>query len=360
MRTKLPEVERIFLELTNICNFNCEFCPTRVSRRKRQQMDISLCKKAVDEISRENITDTVNFHLLGEPLLHPKITDAIKYAKSKGLNTELITNGALLDSRMTKRIIATKLDRLIISIVSLEKKDHAFRKCRMDFNRYYKRIIGAVKQIKESAPKMTVLLSLVDTSSKRFFEVDKKFEMNEERDEFKENLMPIIGDMLSSVNKKVSKKRIRDAIDKLKFSYADYQKIIWIDKNKRIGIVIKSFVDWGNAFTKKKIYPAKIGFCGAAFTNPGVLSDGRVVLCCGDYDGKTSLGNLRSDSLAHILNSRRSQHIADSFRRFRITHPYCQRCLGSTSRIKAFGKGLLTIYLFKCRSPTKEKEISLF
>ncbi|MBW2997104.1 radical SAM protein, partial [Candidatus Woesearchaeota archaeon] len=171
MKTQLPKVERIFLELTNICNFNCDFCPTRVSRRKKQHMDFSLFKKAVDEISRENITDTVNFHLLGEPLIHPKIIDAVKYAKSKGLTAELITNGALLDSRMTKKLITTKLDRLVISIVSIERKDHAFRKCGMDFSTYYRRIIDAVKQIKESAPKMTVLLSLVDTSTKRFFEI---------------------------------------------------------------------------------------------------------------------------------------------------------------------------------------------
>jgi hypothetical protein len=64
---------------------------------------------------------------------------------------------------------------------------------------------------------------------------------------------------------------------------------------------VRPFFDWGNAFTSRKAIPAKYGYCGLAFRSLGILSDGRVVLCCGDCDGDTSLGNLAEYPLSDLL-----------------------------------------------------------
>jgi hypothetical protein len=93
----------------------------------------------------------------------------------------------------------------------------------------------------------------------------------------------------------------------------------------------------------------------------GVLYDGSVVICCGDYDGNISLGNVTTHSLISILNSPKAKLIEESFERYRVYHPYCQRCMGSTSRIKTLVKGLATIFLFKSKkfNPVKLTEIRL-
>jgi len=55
--------------------------------------------------------------------------------------------------------------------------------------------------------------------------------------------------------------------------------------------------DWGNAFTSRRVHPDRLGACGFALRKVGVLSNGEVTICCPDYDGHTSLGNLHISSL---------------------------------------------------------------
>jgi MoaA/NifB/PqqE/SkfB family radical SAM enzyme len=78
------EVTKVYFEVTNSCNFRCDFCPSYLSERKRQHMDFALFEKGIDDIIRDGITDTVGFHILGEPLLYPRLEDAVRYAKRRG------------------------------------------------------------------------------------------------------------------------------------------------------------------------------------------------------------------------------------------------------------------------------------
>jgi hypothetical protein len=80
-----------------------------------------------------------------------------------------------------------------------------------------------------------------------------------------------------------------------------------------------------------------------------------------DYDGKTSLGNIHSDSLGQILSAGRADRILEGFNKMQVIDPYCQRCFGSTNKTKAVFKGLISIYLFKVLNfqPANVKEINL-
>ena len=46
-----PATSQFFLELTNKCNFHCEFCPSDSQTRLHGYMELSLVKKIFDEIS---------------------------------------------------------------------------------------------------------------------------------------------------------------------------------------------------------------------------------------------------------------------------------------------------------------------
>jgi len=57
----------------------------------------------------------------GEPLLFEDIALIIKELKQAGLNITLLTNGVLLDKQITQKMIKNGLDKIIISLDSLNK-----------------------------------------------------------------------------------------------------------------------------------------------------------------------------------------------------------------------------------------------
>lgn len=82
----------IFVELTADCQLSCAYCPRpKIS----SHLPFELFKKVVDEASLYG-KRSFSLHLFGEPLLYPKIIEAIKYIKERGHSVILTTNGLLL------------------------------------------------------------------------------------------------------------------------------------------------------------------------------------------------------------------------------------------------------------------------
>lgn len=125
-----PEPLRIEFEVTNFCNATCEFCP-RFNIKKHGEMDFGKYKIFINELKeiKNNLWLTKHFPNLnlpiivlggyGEPLLNSQIFDFIKYAKSQGLQAELITNGSLLNTQNCQKIHKSGLDQLSISLHAL-------------------------------------------------------------------------------------------------------------------------------------------------------------------------------------------------------------------------------------------------
>ena len=356
MQNNQATAMKVYFEVTNFCNFGCDFCPSDGSRRKAQHMDFSLFAKGIDDIVRDRVTDTVGFHVLGEPLLYPRLFDALRYAKSKGLRTEINTNGSLLAEERVGRLVEAGLDTLSISAQIIDEKDHACRGSSLPFERYYRGILEAVRLVQESGSETKVVLCAMDTSTRRYFDIDRPMRMNGNRAAFKQKLSRLILDTYSALGQPVPREEVAAALGRLSLNQPRYIRI-----DDHIAVYAQPFADWGNAFTARKVHPAKVGFCGYALTNVGVLSDGKVTICCADYDGKTALGNLATSSLAALLASKEAQAIRTGFQKMKIVHPYCQRCVGSPNRVKALFKGLASIYLFKLIEfqPARVKEVAL-
>jgi len=356
---KINKIGRIHIEVTNICNFNCNFCPANLSKRKKISMELSFFKKIIDEIAEAKITKFIDFHVLGEPLLYPKIFDAIKYAKHKGFNTNINTNGSLLDQKTVKNLIKSGLDTLRISIVSTREKDYLPRGSKTNYHDYFQRILTAIKLINESSSHMKIILQVWDTSDIRYFAADKDIRINGKKGEFKDSLFVLVKDILSVLSKEDHFEKIRTNLNKMNFnSVKNIWTNIWIDD--KVAIVVSKFFDWGNSFTKKRVYLTKIGYCKYGNDSLGILSNGNVVICCIDYDGRVCLGNLHSRSLVSILTSKRTQEIRDGLKKSILLHPYCQRCFGAKSRFMVLIKILATTYIFKFRLRKEQRDIILY
>ncbi len=349
--------DKVYFEVTNYCNFKCDFCPINTSEREKKHMDFSLFKKGINDIVKDEITGTIAYHILGEPLLYPNIFEALEYVKEKGLRNDLTTNGSLLTEDRVKRIADGDLiDKLNISVETISEEEHKSRGSDISFERYYSGILNAVSYIKKSGSKTNIELCLMNTLSKKYFDIDRDMGVVVEKNAFKKKLVPFIIDIYRAIDKKVT----YDTVETL-MSGINLQRpgLIRIDNN--ITVYIQFLADWGNAFTEKTVHPCKHGCCGYALTNVGVLNSGEVTICCVDYDGRTSLGNIHNRSIKDILEAGRAEKIIEGFERMKIVDPYCQRCFGSTNRAKAAFKGLISIYLFKILNfqPANVKEVNL-
>lgn len=111
------------IELTNHCNADCIMCPRQQMTRQRGFMEISLFKKIIDEA--KEYTELAYLHLAGESLLHPDLIEMIDYCGLAGINTTLSTNAQLLDSEMSRRLIDSRLDMILLALDGASKATYS-------------------------------------------------------------------------------------------------------------------------------------------------------------------------------------------------------------------------------------------
>lgn len=105
------------IEPTMLCNMKCPMCfQQHMPIPKEGYIDFELYKKIVDECGRNKLYSIRLCHR-GEPLMHPRIIDMVRYAKDKGVREVFIlTNTMLLDEKMIKGLYDAGLDWLQMSI----------------------------------------------------------------------------------------------------------------------------------------------------------------------------------------------------------------------------------------------------
>jgi len=264
---------RINIEPTNYCNLRCIHCPRQIMKREKGFMDFSLFKKIIDECKKyKNIK--IWLQLLGEPLLHPKIIDMIKYAKENNIKeVGVVTNGILLNAN---------LDYLCISVDAFSKK--TYEKIRCGGN--YEVLIGNIKKlfkVKEEFKKSKPIISL------------NFVKMEENIDEF-EDFIKFWKPYLKG----------RDFIKAIEFD-------TWGGKIKDKGINKKNF---GKRLPCSWLWYATV-----------ILWNGDLVLCCADFDGEMILGNVKKENIETIWNSDkyndiRLKHLEWEFEKISI----CKNC----------------------------------
>ena len=102
----------VFIETTANCNLSCEYCPRE---KRKEDMNFELFTSIIDECSHYGAR-SFSLHLFGEPLLYPRILDAILYIRSRNKrNTVLLTTNGTLLNKFAKELVAVGVDRIIWS-----------------------------------------------------------------------------------------------------------------------------------------------------------------------------------------------------------------------------------------------------
>jgi len=115
----------VMIEITPQCNLNCRFCFNassfaRHDRNAQNKLTTAFVKKIIRHIKKEGIK-IVRF-TGGEPLLRKDIFELLSYAKKRGLEVRLNTNGLLIDKAAAHRL-AKIADNILIPIESWNDKE---------------------------------------------------------------------------------------------------------------------------------------------------------------------------------------------------------------------------------------------
>ena len=86
---------KVYVEISNLCNLSCSFCPGT----KRQKRAMTEDEFAALLPKLRPYTQYLYFHLMGEPLCHPKLGIFLHLAQREGFKVILTTNGTLLEAK---------------------------------------------------------------------------------------------------------------------------------------------------------------------------------------------------------------------------------------------------------------------
>jgi len=272
---------RVYVEITNICNRCCSFCPG--TERPRMRMGLENFDRITEKLV--GLTDYLYLHVMGEPLTHPELKEMIALASSRGFKCAITTNGTLLKER-GESLLSSGLYKINISV-------HSFEEGSDEEHLEYVRGLAEFADKAADAGILTVL---------RLWNRGHDGGRND-------RTLQLLQEMLRGEWRWGSRgARIRH---KLHLEYGE--RFDWPDLSLPEG--------------DSRVY------CYGLADHFGILADGRVIPCCLDREGVMALGNALEENIEDILYSERAEAIRLGFLNRTACEPLCRRC-GYARRFK--------------------------
>lgn len=268
-------LKKIYVEITNICNLSCSFCPG--TKRAPHFMSTDEFRDIAEKLVGH--TKFLYFHLMGEPLLHPELATLLDIAWQQGFRVIITTNGTLLKDKADVLLSSEALHRVNISLQSFEGSGN-----RGNMAGY----IRSCCAFAHAASEKGILCSL------RLWNEGGENERNSE------------------------------ILTLLHTHFPDD----WEPCPRNIRLATRVFLEHGDKFDWPNLAAPEreVHFCYGLRDQIGVLCDGTVVPCCLDHEGSITLGDLHSQRLDDILASPRAKAIYDGFSRHTASEELCRRC----------------------------------
>jgi len=267
------------IETTSHCNLACVMCPQPRMRRKKLHMDTALFRSLIDQAAGS--VEFAWLHLFGEPLTNRDFPDMVRYAARHGggMRIGASTNVTLLDDERAAALASLPLDVLLLSMDGITAATYEQVRVKADFERVVenvRRFADAWLAAADRPP--NVVVSFID--------------------------LPILHD------------DTRDAA-------AFWSGIV----PPRFVLNRKPFQPWALQDALAEGISRRVGAgparrrrttgCHEFFRGMAVLSDGRCVPCCNDYEGRIVLGDAGVQPLSEIWNGPvlqrlRREHVPDN------------------------------------------------
>jgi MoaA/NifB/PqqE/SkfB family radical SAM enzyme len=125
LRCADPALTQVYVEPTSLCNLDCRICVRKTWDEPTGFMSMPTYRRLIEGLGQMPSLRRVSFWGIGEPLLHPQIVSMVAMAKELGAETQIITNGLLLDNAKADGLVNAGLDRLIVSVDSVSSESQA-------------------------------------------------------------------------------------------------------------------------------------------------------------------------------------------------------------------------------------------
>ncbi len=287
----IKRFKKIYIEVTNVCNLDCNFCPktNRAPRFMDEQDFLQVATQA------KQLTDHIYFHIMGEPLLNPLIPRFLEIAHDLNLKVNMTTNGVLLETHQSMLLSAPALRQVNISLSSFEANDR-----NGNIAAYLDSIFNFVTGAQEAG---SIICSL------RLWNLDD--------DSIKGENSLNMG-ILEAIEQRFAigmgaRENLRDSLrDK---HSAKLSKNLYLNLAEKF-----EWPDISRASSEVAV------FCHGLRDHIGILVDGTVVPCCLDGEGNIPLGNIFVQPLQAIISTPRATAMYDGFSNRCAVEELCQKC----------------------------------
>lgn len=112
----------IYISLSHKCTYSCQMCGV-VKILKEHELPLETVKNTLDEIAGWK-SDSVILFTGGEVFLRKDIFELVDYSVKKGLITEAVSNGSLIDAGLAEKIIGSGLNNIAVSLDGAKEFTH--------------------------------------------------------------------------------------------------------------------------------------------------------------------------------------------------------------------------------------------
>ncbi len=242
----------LHIETTSLCNARCLMCAHPQMKRPKLPMNDELFDKIVIDAKDMGIK-WVNLQFYGEPLLDKKIYERIHKLKKHGFKVKFNSNASLLDKEAAVKLLESEIDQVNISFDAFSKERYNKIRIGLDYDEVKKNIreFVAISRQRDRRPFTMITFVCLDVNKHEAVEFSKEW---------------------------------KGIVDKILISFAR---------------------DWAG---QKKVDGHKSGLdisgnvCKALWKDLIILQDGKVALCCNDYEGDGEMGDANKQALKEIWN----------------------------------------------------------
>lgn len=271
-------LKRAYVEITNICNLRCVFCPG--TGRKKEFMPPERFQVLAARLRGH--VKYLYLHVMGEPLLHPQLGEILDIAAGMEFRVCLTSNGTLLGEKGGIVLGAEGVHKVSVSLHSAE--GNGFK----ELGQY----LTDVWDFAVRAADAGIICAL------RLWNIGGAEERNGE-------ILTFLADKLGCWPLELPEPRKGSWKLRERLYLEQAEKFDWPDLNAP---------------------EAGTRFCLGLREQVAVLCDGTVVPCCLDHEGDVPLGNLLETELPEILNGGRASALYRGFSEGRPSEELCRRC----------------------------------